>query len=277
MTQEKILQYLPALCNQIRRIAIEAGELTLDYFDESGFSKASQKSDGSPVTEADQAAEKHIKKALLEITPSVPFIGEESVESGQIPDLTQSEYFWLVDPIDGTRAFIAGEDDFTVNIALIHNNIPVLGVIYAPIKGELFAAHGEHTAIRWSEETDKEKWIKARQPSMSGLTVVTSNFHGTGAKLDTFLSEYKVKKRIKKSSSIKFCMIAAGKADMYPRLGPTSEWDTAAGDAILRGAGGQITDMEGHPLIYGKREQNFINPGFIASASFKEEQTKENT
>ncbi len=268
MSQEKILNHLPALCNQIRRLAIEAGEIILDYYDEAGFSDVMTKDNGSPVTKADQKAEAYIQGKLASITPSVPFIGEEAVDAGQIPDITQAAYIWMVDALDGTRAFIAGEEEFTVNIALIRNKEPVMGVIYAPAKGELYAAYGPETAIRWNEETGKEKYIKVAQPSIKGLTVVTSNFHGIGEKLEAYLSDYKVKKRIKRSSSLKFCMIAAGKADLYPRFGHTSEWDTAAGDAILRAAGGAIIDLEhGHPLTYGKTDQNFVNPGFIAGAA----------
>lgn len=261
----KILQHLPALCNQVRRIAVEAGALTLDYFDESGYQGADAKADGSPVTVADQKAEDLITKALKEITPSVLIIGEEAAAGGYRPDLREVEYFWLVDPLDGTKEFISGSGDYTVNIALIHNHEPVLGVVYVPVHGVLYAASGEGTAIRWMEDTDKEKPITVREAPAKGLTIVSSKSHGKGARLDAFLENYKVAKQVQRGSSLKMCVIAAGKADMYPRLGPTCEWDTAAAHAILNAAGGTITDIDGNELRYGLgTNDKFLNPEFIA-------------
>ncbi|MEM7618692.1 MAG: inositol monophosphatase family protein, partial [Pseudomonadota bacterium] len=157
--QSKILGHLPALCNQIRRVAVEAGNLTLDYFDESGFDAAQIKDDGSPLTIADQKAEDLITNALKDITSEVIIVGEEAAAEGYRPDLSNEEYFWLVDPLDGTKEFISGSGDYTVNIGLIHNNQPVLGVVYAPVHGDLYAAHGPETAIRWLEDNDAERKI----------------------------------------------------------------------------------------------------------------------
>lgn len=261
----KILQHLPALCNQVRRVAVEAGNLTLDYFDESGYQGADAKADGSPVTVADQKAEDFITNALKEITPDVLIIGEEAAADGYRPDLREVEYFWLVDPLDGTKEFISGSGDYTVNIALIHNHAPALGVVYAPVHGELYAACGEGTAIRWMEDTNKEKPISVREAPDKGLTVVSSKSHGRGERLDNFLLHYKVAKQVQRGSSLKMCTIAAGKADLYPRLGPTCEWDTAAAHAILNAAGGTITDLEGNVLQYGLgTNPKFLNPEFIA-------------
>jgi 3'(2'), 5'-bisphosphate nucleotidase len=260
----KILQHLPALCNQIRRVAIEAGEVTLDYFDESGFDDPNAKADGSPVTIADQKAEEVITKALKQITPEVVIVGEEAAAAGYRPITENLEYFWLVDPLDGTKEFISGSGDYTVNIGLIHNHQPVLGVVYAPVHGELYAACGEGTAIRWMEDTGKEKPIHVREVPDEGLTIVSSKSHGKGDKLDNFLAQYKIKKQIQRGSSLKMCAIAAGKADMYPRFGPTCEWDTAAAHAILRSAGGCITDLQGNELTYGGHDPKFLNPEFIA-------------
>ena len=192
----KILQHLPALCNQIRRVAVEAGNLTLDYFDESGFQEADAKDDGSPVTIADQKAEELITKALKEITPDVLIVGEEAASDGYRPDLKDQEYFWLVDPLDGTKEFISGSGDYTVNIALIHKGKPVLGVVYAPVHGELYAASGTGTAIRWMEDSDKERFISVREMPHEGLTIVSSKSHGKGEKLDNFLSHYKIKNKL---------------------------------------------------------------------------------
>lgn len=263
----KILNHLPALMNQIRRVAVEAGNLTLDYFDESGFMDADAKADGSPVTIADQKAEELIEKALKDITPDVLIVGEEAASEGYRPDLSAQEYFWLVDPLDGTKEFISGSGDYTVNIALIRNNKPVLGVVYAPVHGELYAACGVGTAIRWMEDTDKERPISVREMPNEGLTIVSSKSHGKGSKLDGFLENYKIKKQVQRGSSLKMCVIAAGKADMYPRFGLTCEWDTAAAHAILNAAGGVITDIQGNELTYGGADPKFLNPEFIARSA----------
>ena len=263
MSSDKLLSYPKALCEQVKRLAVEAGDITLDYFDEGGVD-SQQKEDGSPVTLADQHAEKVIIKGLNEMTPSVPVVGEESMAAGKKPDISKSDYFWLVDPLDGTKEFISGSGDFTVNIALIFNGDPVLGVVYAPYHGLLYAGFGLGTATKWLEDTDIEKKILTRRAPVEGLTVVASKSHGKGEKLDKFLTDYKVKKLLKKGSSLKICAVAAGKADIYPRFGPTCEWDTAAADAILRAAGGVMTDTDGNPLVYGGRREGFLNPEFIA-------------
>ncbi len=265
---EKLLQHLPALCNIVRRIAIEAGHETLKYFDESGFDASKAKDDGSPVTIADHAAEEIIEKALYEILPAVPVVGEELAAAGRIPEIGGSEYFWLVDPLDGTKEFISGSGDYTVNIALLYKGDPVLGVVYSPVNGELYAGCGEGTAIRWLEDTNKEKSIHVRKPPPGGLTVVASLNHANDKKLEDFLREYKVEKLVKRGSSLKICAVASGKADLYPRLGPTCEWDTAAGDAVLRAAGGYVMTLDNHaPFTYGHARRKFLNPEFVAAPS----------
>lgn len=262
---EKLLQHLPALCNTVRRIAIEAGHVTLEHFDEAGYQGAQDKTDGSPVTVADHAAEAIIEKALRELMPDIPIVAEEAAAAGKLPEIAGKEYFWLVDPLDGTKEFISGSGDYTVNIALIHNGKPVVGVVYTPVNGELYAGCGPGTAVRWLEKTGNEKNINVRAAPAAGLTVVASRNHGDPGRLDTFLSHYKVERLIKRGSSLKICAVAAGKADVYPRFGPTCEWDTAAGDAVLRSAGGCITDMKGATLLYGKQNGKFLNPEFIAA------------
>ena len=264
MSHPKILDYPQALCNVMRRIAMEAGEITLKYFDDMGFEDASAKSDGSPVTIADKEAEAFIEKALKDTLPDVDFIGEEAFAEGRTPDISNSEYFWMVDALDGTKEFISGSGEYTVNIALIHNKQPIIGVVYVPVLGELFAGHSGSSAIRYLEETDKEKDIHVRRPPSGGLTVVASKNHSNQDDLDAFLSDYKVAKTMKRGSSLKICSIAQGKADLYPRLGPTCEWDIAAGDAVLRAAGGTITDLSGAPITYGKIDGKFRNPEFVA-------------
>lgn len=261
---DKILQYLPALCNQVKRLAIAAGEATLEFYDESGSGSFEDKADGSPVTQADHAAHKIVIEGLKEITPSVPVVSEENAEH---PDISGAEYFWCVDPLDGTRGFVEGNADYTVNIALIKNGEPVLGVIYAPVLGELYSGHGEGTAKRWLEETNVEKEISVKPPRREGMTVVISNYKGRTTKQDQLLEQFKIAKVVKRASSIKFCLLAAAKADYYLCLREISEWDTAAGDAIVRSAGGLVVDMDGKPLIYGKTDKAFRQPFFQATSA----------
>ncbi len=264
MSTDRILLHLPALCNQIRRIAIDVGEIILTHFDESGFQATQEKKDGSSVTIADQEAEDFIVKALKEIAPDTPIIGEELFSRGEAPDISNSSYFWLVDALDGTKEFISGSADFTVNIALIKDNAPVLGVVYAPYYEELYAGFGEGTAIRWNNESKQDKSIRTRKMHSKGLTVSVSKSHDSGTRLEEFLSRYKVAKLLRRGSSLKICMVAAGKSDFYPRLGPTCEWDIAAADAVIRAAGGAITALDKKPMLYKKDTQTFLNPEFIA-------------
>lgn len=249
------------LARQLIPLVLAAGEIELYYF-RSG-AEVIDKADGSPVTLADQEAEKLIVARLCELYPSVPMIGEESVAAGVIPDISGGE-FWLVDPLDGTREFITGGGDFTVNIALLRNFIPVMGIIYAPVANELyFGAEGRAFMILPGKA---EEEVSVRQPPAEGVTVLASKRHGDPERLNEFLKDKKVAQLINRSSSLKFCLLAAGAADLYPRLGPTSEWDTAAGDAILRAAGGRVATLKGEPLTYGKVQRKFLNPEFVASS-----------
>lgn len=265
----KLLAHPLALCNIIRRMAVAAGDITLQYFDESGLDDSlyQDKADGSPVTRADIEAEAFIIEELKKLLPDVPVVAEEAYSRGEIPDLTGHDYFFLIDALDGTKQFKKGDPHFTVNIALVHQGIPVIGIVYAPARGELFAGSGPDTAIRWLAETDSEKFIRVRRPPHSGLVVVASQEHGKGQKMEDFLQNHKIAKRLTMGSSLKLCFIAAGKADLYPRFGATSEWDTAAGDAVLRAAGGAVNDLNGAPLRYGKAAERFINPEFIACSA----------
>ena len=266
---QKLLANLGALCNMVRRVALEAGDITLKYFEGADCGQLDNKSDGSPVTLADQEAEALIQQKLAEITPGIPIVGEEAASEGKAPDnFDRDGYFWIVDPLDGTKEFIGGGGDYTVNIALINKGEPILGVVYAPAKGELYAGHGEGTAVRWLEDTDKEKDISVRPAPNSGLVVVASKSHGDESRLEKFLEQFKIDKVVKRGSSLKICVIAAGKADLYPRFGPTCEWDTAAADAVLRSAGGVLTDIDGNALRYGGSNPKWLNPEFIA-CSFK--------
>lgn len=266
----KLLVHRAALTNIARRIALAAGEITLEYYDRGGFSDAEEKSDGSPVTQADRAAEEYIVKELYAVLPDVPVVGEELVAAGKTPDLSSADYVWFVDALDGTKEFIAGGEDYTVNIALVKNGAPVLGVVYAPVRGELYAGFieedGAARAVRWLEETNNEKELRVRSVPRGGVTVLASKSHNDGGRLDSFLNEFKVEKVLKKASSLKLCAIAAGKADLYPRFGPTCAWDIAAGHAILQAAGGMVCTFEGAVLAYGSADPLFLNPEFIASS-----------
>lgn len=264
----KVFSHPAALGNMVQRIAVEAGEIILDYYDESGFAGAELKGDGSPVTEADTKAEHYIINALRDISADIPVIGEETCPEMLNKNFGEKEFFWLVDPLDGTREFVRGGEDFTVNIALIKHGVPIMGVVYAPAKGELYGGHEELGAVRWLEETNNQKEIRVRQVPKGGHTVVISHFRDYGSTLDNFLADYKVEKIVRRSSSLKICAIAYGKADLYPGFGATCEWDTAAGHAILRAAGGDITDLQGNTLTYGHSERKFINPDFVAAKDY---------
>lgn len=266
----KLLSHRPALCNIIRRIAVEAGELILEYYDGVRDMGSASKEDGSPVTVADQEAEHLIEKRLEESVPGVPMIGEEAFSDGRRVDFNTHDYFWLVDPLDGTRAFVAGDGDFTVNIALIYKGNPVLGVIYTPDKGELYAGYinedGTSRSYRYFEESDTEKDMRTRSMPSKGLTVYASASPQSAEQIQAVLDQFKIAKVVRRSSSAKISAIANGKADIYPRFGPTCEWDTAAGHAILRAAGGEITNIYGEPLTYGGDDPKLRNPHFIAAS-----------
>jgi 3'(2'), 5'-bisphosphate nucleotidase len=260
---EKILNFPSALLNQVKRVALEAGDATLEYFDESGaFADFDSKEDGSPVTIADKTAHDIIIAGLKNITPSVSIISEEGVYDSGVT----SEYTWLVDPLDGTRGFIQGDKDYTVNIALIHNHEPILGVVYAPAYGELFAGHKDIGAVKYNDDTKSDKDIRVRNILREGLTIFVSNFEGATPKRDQFLEQFKIEKLVKKSSSLKYCLIASGKGDLSVRFQDINEWDTAAADAVLRAAGGIMTDWKGAPLRYLTQSKPIIFKGFIAQS-----------
>ena len=220
------------------------------------------KADASPVTEADERAERIIVERLRALAPAIPVVAEEAVAGGQVPEV--GERFWLVDPLDGTKEFISRNGEFTVNIALIHDGAPVLGVVLAPALGDggrLYAGLVGHGA--WVEDAAGRRRIRCRAVPPAGLTVVASRSHGDAAALDAFLAGRKVAALASAGSSLKLCLIAAGEADLYPRLGRTMEWDIAAGHAVLSAAGGAVTDLQGSPLRYGK--PGFDNPHFVAA------------
>ena len=240
-------------------VVLVAGKIDLEYFRQDV--EVLDKLDGSPVTLADQEAEKLIGERLHALFPGIPMVGEEAASSGVIPDISGGR-FWLVDPLDGTKEFITGSGDFTVNIGLLVDFVPVMGIIYAPATDELYFGAEGQAFMRLQDKPEQK--ISVRDVPAAGMTIVASKRHGDPARLEDFLRGKKVATTVNRGSSLKFCAIAAGQADIYPRLGPTSEWDTAAGDAILRAAGGRVTMLDGQPLSYGKVDRKFLNPEFLA-------------
>ncbi len=238
---------------QVIDAARAAGDAVLDVY--SLGATARTKADGSPVTEADERSQEIILARLEKIAPTVPVVAEE----GDRRQVSGSS-FWLVDPLDGTKEFLSGNGEFTVNIALVEDRVPVLGVVLAPARGRLFAA----APSRGAEVHDAagSQCIAARRIPSDGAIVVSSRSHGDPGALERFTAGRRVAACVSAGSSLKFCLVAAGEADLYPRFGRTMEWDTAAGDAILRAAGGRVTDLAGRPLVYGK--PGFENPQFVA-------------
>jgi len=251
-----------ALLPELEAAAKQAGDVILAIY-RTDFD-VEQKSDFSPVTQADVDAEAVILDALQRLTPDIPVIAEEEVSAGRVPDV--GNIFWLVDPLDGTREFLNRNGEFTVNIALVQDRRPVLGVVHAPDRGLTFTGSLPGRATR-QEGDGPVKTIHVRTPPDHGVTVVASRRHGSAEEREHFLEGRKVADRITCGSSLKFCVVASGEADIYPRFGPTMEWDTAAGHAVLAAAGGCITTTDGGKFLY--RKPDFLNPNFIAWGSLR--------
>jgi 3'(2'), 5'-bisphosphate nucleotidase len=253
---EGLSQPAKELLDQVIRIARDAGQAVMGVYGTDHAVRS--KTDKSPVTEADVRAEAIILAALRALTPDVPIVAEEAVAAGEVPSV--GARFWLVDPLDGTKEFIGRNGEFTVNIALVREEEPVLGVVFAPALNRLFAGAQDYGAF--VEDEGGHRPIRCRAVPPEGLTVVASRSHGDAAALNAFLSGRKVASLVSAGSSLKLCLVAAGEADLYPRLGRTMEWDIAAGHAVLLAAGGSVTDIAGKPLKYGK--PGFENPHFVA-------------
>jgi len=223
---------------------------------------ARAKADKSPVTDADHAAEAIIVAGLRALTPDRPVVAEEEMAAGRVPTLDGGP-FWLVDPLDGTKEFIKRNGEFTVNIALIEHGRPTLGIVLAPATDTLWRGDRELGADK-NENGGAFVPIGTRAPGPDGLVACASRSHAIYSDLDIWFRNngLTVADRIQAGSSLKFCLIAEGKADIYPRFGPTNEWDTAAGQGVLEAAGGEVVTTDGRPLLYGK--QGFSNPHFIA-------------
>jgi 3'(2'), 5'-bisphosphate nucleotidase len=243
--------------HKITEIARQAGNIIMQHY--AHPVDVTIKEDKSPVTAADIAANNYIVEQLKQLTPHIPIVAEENTvlmnKSG-----IDAHTFWLVDPLDGTKSYIKRTGEFTVNIALIHQGSPVLGAVYVPVKEELY--YGEAGAGAYKQTgTEATKPIKARAQDSDGAVVIASHSHRT-QETDAYISTIKVKSVRSAASSVKFCLLAEGVADIYPRFGRTMEWDTAAGHAVLLAAGGSVTTTSGAPLVYGK--EGFENPHFLA-------------
>ena len=247
------------LLDDIAEAAREAGEAILEIV-RRGF-EVEDKGDSSPVTEADRAAELIILAALARAAPGVPVIAEEEVAAGRIP--SHEGTFFLVDPLDGTKEFIRGGDDYTVNIALIEERQPIVGVVFAPATGRL---HGGIACVSaWLDEGEGRRPIRTRARP-DEVIAVASKSHFTQATADYLEQSVGLCGHASIGSSLKFCIVAEGAADIYPRLSPTCEWDTAAGHAVLLAAGGRVDGPDGDSLRYGKPA--FFNRGFVATAGW---------
>ncbi len=245
-----------------RSLALTSGEVIMDVYKSSEF-EVLLKSDDSPVTIADKKADEVISQGLKKFFPEVPIVSEEQVNSH---DLSASVFF-IVDPLDGTKEFIKRRGDFTVNIALVVNGEPKRGIVYAPARQRLFYTDENGEAVEEMAYFSVSKMglvkkIKTAVSNNKALKVVASKSH-RDKKTDEYISKYKCKEIVSAGSSLKFCLIASGEADLYPRFGPTMEWDTAAGHAILSAAGGSVLQAEDNqPLKYGK--PHYSNPFFVA-------------
>jgi len=222
-----------------------------------------EKADASPVTEADERAERILLAALERLTPGVTVIAEEAASAGGVPAESEGP-FWLVDPLDGTKEFLKGGSDFTVNLALVEGRRPVLGIVFCPADGRLFAGAAGQGA--WRARLAPDGTVSARQAirtrrAAEPLTIVASKSHGN-PETEAYLGRYPGAELVSIGSSLKFCLVAEGAADLYPRLGPTMEWDTAAGHGVLLAAGGQVADETGAPFLY--RKPGFRNGHFLA-------------
>ncbi len=260
-----------ALCRGLLPAMVRAARLELDYF--RGDFEIEKKADSSPVTIADQEAENIILAALAEIAPDVPVIAEEQFSAGVRPQVEGT--LFLVDALDGTRAFVKGEVDFTINVALIVEEVPVFGMILLPANGEFYVTPSPERAARTvlSFDNDFEDGdafqrlaldnIRTREPDPEALVVSLSNSHPS-AKLEKQLVGKPIAGRVEAGSSLKFCRVAEGRADFYPRLGSISEWDIAAGHAIVRAAGGAVTRLDGSAMAYGNAGKNYRTPPFVA-------------
>ncbi|GKT12546.1 MAG: 3'(2'), 5'-bisphosphate nucleotidase [Thiomicrorhabdus sp.] len=264
-------KWMPEVC----KIAVEAGQLISEMYHQSESILVEQKGDGSPVTEADKKADALICQKLQQLTPDIPLVTEESVQDVPFEQRKDWATYWLVDPLDGTKEFIERTGEFSVNIALIHNHQPVLGVVYGPENGDLyFSSKGSlaYKVVDLKSVIEIDNWQSLvnyageisinPMKSSSPIKVAVSRRHG--GMIQHFIAKLGKTELVKMGSALKVCLVAEGTADVYPRFGPTSLWDTAASQCILESAGGQLLNAAGHPLQY-VQTGSLLNPFFMAT------------
>jgi 3'(2'), 5'-bisphosphate nucleotidase len=246
--------------SEVYYITKKAGDIIMDYY--SGKIEVLLKEDDSPVTQADLAANKYIVQELKKLTPDIPIVSEENSED-ENKKAAKGGLFWIVDPLDGTKSYIKKTGEFTVNIALINKDEPVGGAIFVPAKNAGYFTAEDGNSYK-QEKDGLPVQIRVRPEPEEGLVVVASKSHRT-PETDEYIEKLsKVHEIVSASSSVKLCLIAEGKADVYPRFGRTMEWDIAAGHAVLQAAGGKVVNTDGSKFVYAK--EDFANPFFIASA-----------
>ena len=255
-----MLTNLEAAAPDVEELAVTAGKAILDVY--RGDFEVTRKQDRSPLTQADLASHVIIRDALARLTPDIPLLSEESAD---IDFRTRSRWreYWLVDPLDGTREFVNRNGEFTVNIALVRDHRPVLGVVHVPVSGVTYTGI-EGIGAKRAEKGDEPQAIRVRIPCADPVVVVGSRSHANPRLLE-YLERIGDFELVSMGSSLKFCLLAEGKADFYPRLGPTSEWDTAAAHAVVTAAGGRILTLDGKPLEYN-RKPSLLNPEFLVIA-----------
>lgn len=257
------------LANLLIPTVLDAGRLILGIR-KKGFS-VDTKTDSSPVTEADKKVEKLLLKLLAEIEPKIPVVAEEEMANGESPHVKSDDPFFLIDPLDGTRDFCENRDDFTINVGLVKKRHPIFGLIFAPARSELYFTASQDKTLFTKGETLKSarslndlclSEVRVRKGNYGDLHALVSRSE-TKSEFAERIKNFGANKVTGMSSAIKFCLVACGQADIYPRFGPTHEWDTAAGQAILEAAGGSLHAMDGSPLTYGNSKTKYLNGSFI--------------
>lgn len=257
---------MKALAEGLLSVALAAARVQMAHF--AAGVAVETKADSSPVTVADRQSEEIILQGLARVAPGVAVVSEEAAAAGNTPAI--GDIFFLVDPLDGTKPFIRGSPEFTINIALIEGRHPVFGLVYAPAMSDFYVTVGPNQAFatRLAPSNGARTLaacnlapLRTRVPDPNAISALTSQTHSNSA-TQRFLDRYHVVERKAVSSSLKFGLLARGEADVYPRVGETNEWDTAAGHAVLAAAGGTVTTLDGDPLLYGK--PRFLNPNFVA-------------
>jgi 3'(2'), 5'-bisphosphate nucleotidase len=250
---------LAALLAEVRKLVADAGHAILEVY--AGAHDVEYKADDSPITRADRAAHEILAAGLRRLTPDIPVLSEESADEHAFDVRRHWRELWLVDPLDGTKEFIGRNGEFTVNVALVRDHVPVLGVVAAPVLDLVYGGAAELGAFV-AHAGGPDRPIRVRRPAANPLVIVGSRSH-RGDSLDGVLARLGPHELRPMGSSLKFCLVAEGTADLYPRLGPTSEWDTAAAQAVVEAAGGKVTTVDGKPLRYNARD-TLLNPHFLA-------------